>query len=112
MELRHWLSLLAAIGNLSLMVTAVAAGGGSPLARRLAFFCFALFGWNFSAPAYLILKMEVFLVTDAFFSALSPVLTLEMLVTFADGPHHHARARGLAWLAFGGLAAASLGALV
>src|SRR5688572_31988143 len=101
METRHWLSLSAAIGNLSLMVIAVAAGGGSPLARRLALFCFALFGWNFSDPAYLILRKDVFLVSDAFFSALSPVMTLELLVTFADGPLHHARARGAAWLAFG-----------
>ena len=45
------MSLLAAIGHLSLAVTALASGRRSSVARPLAALCFVLFGWNFATLA-------------------------------------------------------------
>ena len=50
--MRDWVSLLAAIGNLSLAVISLSSGRRSPLARPIAALCFVLFGWNFSVLAH------------------------------------------------------------
>lgn len=109
---RDWMSLLAAVGHLSLAVTAMAFGGRTPLARRLALLCFVLFGWNFATLAQHFVGGRTFTVFDSVFTALSPAAVLEVVVTFVGKARRHRLARVLAWLAFGGLAVASLGGLV
>lgn len=109
---RDWISLCAAVGHLSLAVTAMVAGGRTPLARRLATLCFVLFGWNFATLAQHVVGGRTFSVFDSFFTALSPPALLEVVVTFVGRARSLRAARGLAWLAFGALAVASLGGLV
>jgi signal transduction histidine kinase len=110
-DLRFWISGLAAIGNLSLAVTAMVAGRRSPLARALAALCFCLFGWNFATLARRLFGGDAFSVLDSFFTALSPALVLEVVLAFVGLSRRHRVVRGLSWLAFGALAAASLAAL-
>jgi two-component system, NtrC family, sensor histidine kinase HydH len=114
--LRDWMSLLAAVGNLSLAVITVFAGRRSPLAWRLALLCFVLFGWNFSVLAHHVLQasggaaVDAFTILDAFFTALSPPLVLEVVLSFVGETRRHRSVRLAAWVLFAGLAVASLGA--
>ncbi|HVH43402.1 MAG TPA: hypothetical protein VM925_13705, partial [Labilithrix sp.] len=113
-DLRDWMSLLAAVGNLSLAVIAIFGGRKSPLAKPLAALCFVLFGWNFSVLAHHVLRAsggpngDAFTIVDTFFTALSPPLVLEVVLSFVGESRRHRRIRGAAWLVFGGLAALSL----
>lgn len=102
------MSLLAAVGQLSLGVTALLAGRRSALARPLAGLCFVLFGWNFSTLCNHVFEGDAFVALDSAFTALSPPLVLEVVLTFIGGTVSHRRARALVWLVFGGLALASI----
>jgi two-component system sensor histidine kinase HydH len=105
---RDGMSLLAAIGHLSLAVTALVFGGRTPLARRLAILCFVLFGWNFTTVASHFLGAgPTFTVLDAVFTALSPPAVLEVVLAFVGLTRRHRTARVLAWGFFGTLAGAS-----
>lgn len=106
------MSLLAAIGTLSLAVTAMAAGRRSALARPVAALCFALFGWNFSTLMRHVAGGDGFVVLDAAFTALSPPLVLEVVLTFVGQARRHRPARAFVWLVCGGLSAVSLGGVV
>lgn len=117
--MRDWMSLLAAIGNLSLAVIAIIGGRRSPLARPVGALCFVLFGWNFSTLVHHHLLRasqgpgpDPYEVLDAVFTALSPPLVLEVVLRFAGELRRHRAPRMLAWALFGGLAVTSLGALV
>lgn len=115
--MRDGLSLIAAIGNLSLAVTAAFAGRRSPLARPLAALCFVLFGWNFSTLAHHLLRASwgapgiAFHTLDSVFTALSPPLVLEVVLAFIGGARRHRRPRLVVWAVFGGLALFALGGL-
>jgi two-component system, NtrC family, sensor histidine kinase HydH len=111
-ELRDWLALFASVGHLSLAVTALVAGRQSPLRRPVAALCFALFGWNFATLAQHLIKEKSFTSFDSFFTAISPPLVLEVVLTFVGRSRAWRNARLLAWLVFGSLALASLGGLV
>lgn len=103
------MSLLAAIGHLSLAVTALAFGGRTPLSRRLALLCFVLFGWNFTTVAsHFLGGRPTFTVIDAVFTAMSPPAVFEVVLAFVGAARRHRRARILAWSFFGALAVASL----
>jgi two-component system sensor histidine kinase HydH len=106
------MSLLAAIGHLSLAVTALVSGRRSALARPLAALCFVLFGWNFTTLAHHVLGAPAFSVLDLAFTALSPPLVLEVVLRFVGQARRQRTVRMVVWLAFGGLAAASLVGLV
>ena len=106
------MSLLAAIGHLSLAVTALASGRRSALARPLAALCFVLFGWNFATLAHHLFGGTTFSVLDLVFTALSPPLVLEVVLRFVGEGRRYRLARGAAWLLFGSLAAVTLGGLV
>ena len=106
------MSLLAAIGHLSLAVTALLSGRRSALARPLAALCFVLFGWNFATLAHHVLGAPAFSVLDSAFTALSPPLVLEVVLCFVGQARRQRTARVLVWLAFGALAAAALVGLV
>jgi two-component system, NtrC family, sensor histidine kinase HydH len=106
---RDGMSLLAAIGHLSLAVTALVFGGRTPLSRRVAILCFVLFGWNFTTLAsHLLGGGPTFTVLDAIFTALSPAAVLEVVLAFVGAARRHRIARVLAWGFFGALAAASV----
>jgi signal transduction histidine kinase len=107
-ELQNWMSLLAAVGQLSLGVTALVGGRRSALARPLAALCFVLFGWNFATLCNHVFEGDAFVALDSAFTALSPPLVLEVVLTFVGGTRLHRRARILVWLVFGSLAAASI----
>ena len=102
------MSLLAAIGHLSLAVTALASGRRSALARPLAALCFVLFGWNFSTLADHVFGGRVFTVLDAAFTALSPPLVVEVVLRFVGEGRRYRLARAAVWLVFGALTAATL----
>ncbi len=51
---------------------------------------------------------DAFVALDSAFTALSPPLVLEVVLTFIGGTVSHRRARALVWLVFGGLALASI----
>jgi signal transduction histidine kinase len=104
------MSLLAAVGQLSLGVTALVWGRKSALARPLAGLCFVLFGWNFATLCNHVFEGDAFVALDSAFTALSPPLVLEVVLTFVGGTIAHRKARALVWLVFSGLAAATLGA--
>lgn len=108
---REGMSLLAAIGHLSLAVTALVFGGRTHLARRLAVLCFVLFGWNFATLASHRLGGSAFSVFDAAFTALSPPAVFEVVLAFVGLARRHRIARALAWGLFGSLSASSLGGL-
>jgi signal transduction histidine kinase len=110
-DARYWISLLAAVGHLSLAFTAFFAGRRSTLGRPLAALCFALFGWNFATVAHHLLGGDAFNALDSFFSALSPPLLFEMIVRFVGQTRRYRAVRGLVWALFGALAIASLAAL-
>jgi signal transduction histidine kinase len=112
-DVRDWISLFAAIGHLSLAVTAFFAGRRSPLGRPLAALCFALFGWNFATLGHHVLGGDAFVALDSAFTALSPPLVLEVVVRFVGRARarRERAARGVAWALFGGLAVASLASL-
>jgi signal transduction histidine kinase len=110
-DLRDWMSLLAAIGHLSLALTALVASR-SALTRPLAALCFVLFGWNFATLSHHIFSGDAFVALDSAFTALSPPLLFEVVLRFVGQGRRNARARQLVWLVFGGLAASSLVALV
>ncbi|HSO31414.1 MAG TPA: ATP-binding protein [Labilithrix sp.] len=105
------MSILAAIGHLSLAVTALAWGRRSSVARPLAALCFVLFGWNFATLASHLFGGTVFAVLDSAFTALSPPLVLEVVLRFVGEGRRHRVARSAAWLVFGALAAVALAAL-
>ena len=111
-DLRDWMSLLAAIGHLSLAVTALVSGRRSALARPLAALCFVLFGWNFATLAHHVLGGPAFSMLDLAFTALSPPLVLEVVLRFVGQARRQRTVRVVVWLAFVGLAAASLVGLV
>jgi two-component system sensor histidine kinase HydH len=106
------MSLLAAIGHLSLAVTALASGRRSAVARPLAALCFVLFGWNFATLAHHLFGGATFSVLDTSFTALSPPLVLEVVLRFVGEGRRYRAARRAAWLFFGSLAAVALSALV
>lgn len=107
------MSLLAAIGHLSLAVTALVFGGRTPLSRRLAILCFVLFGWNFTTIASHVLGGgATFTVLDAIFTALSPPAVFEVVLAFVGAARKHRVARVIAWGFFGTLATASIGGFV
>lgn len=107
------MSLLAAIGHLSLAVTALVFGGRTRLSRRLAILCFVLFGWNFTTLAsHFIGGGATFTVLDAIFTALSPPAVLEVVLAFVGAARKHRVARVVAWGFFGTLATASIGGLL
>ncbi len=117
-EIRQWLSLFAAVFTLSLAVVTFVGGRRSPLGKRLAALCFVLFGWNFSTLAHHLHRAaggshkDVFSVLDSFFTALSPALVLEVVLTFVGASRRYLFVRVGAWALFGGLALVSLGAVV
>lgn len=102
------MSLFAAVGLLSLAITALAAGRRSPLSRPLAALCFVLFGWNFSTLAHHVFRIDTFNVLDAVFTALSPPLVLEVVLRFVGQGRRHRVPRALASAAFVALACVSL----
>src|SRR3954470_17637137 len=104
-ELRDWMSLLAAVGHLSLAVTALASGRRSAVARPLAALCFVLFGWNFATLAQHLFGGTALSVLDSAFTALSPPLVLEVVLRFVGEGRRRRLARGAAWLFFGTLTA-------
>lgn len=109
---RDGMSLLAAIGHLSLAVTALVFGGRTPLSRRIAILCFVLFGWNFTTiGSHLLGGGTTFTVLDAAFTALSPPAVFEVVLTFVGVARRHRIARIAAWTFFGTLAGTSLGGL-
>ena len=109
---RDGMSLLAAIGNLSLAVLALVSGGRTPLSRRLAALCFVLFGWNFTTIAsHWLGGGRTFTVLDAIFTALSPPPQLEVVLAFVGLGRRHRIGRGMAWALFGTLAGASMAGL-
>jgi signal transduction histidine kinase len=97
-------SLLAAIGLLSLAVTALRAARRSPLGRPLAALCVVLFGWNFATLAHHVFEVSAFGVLDSVFTALSPAALFEFVVRFTGQSGRLRRLRVLVWLAFGALA--------
>jgi two-component system, NtrC family, sensor histidine kinase HydH len=118
---REWMSLLAAIGTISLAALAVSRSRrerGSPLLRRLAALSFVLFGWNFAVVAGHIARARgsdpstTFGVLDDFFTAASPPMVFEMVLGFIGESRQHRGARAFTWALFGLLAVASLGSLV
>jgi two-component system, NtrC family, sensor histidine kinase HydH len=110
---RDGMSLLAAIGHLSLAVTALVFGGRTPLSRRLALLCFLLFGWNFTTVgSHFFGGVPTFTVLDAVFTALSPAAVFEVVLAFVGAARKHRIARALAWGLFGALSLASLGGFV
>ncbi len=116
---RAWISLLAAIGTLSLaVVVAFQRTRSRDLARALAGLCFALFGWNFSVLAADVSRsqglpgVQTFGRLDAFFTALSPPLVFEVLLLFVGTSRRHRLPRAISWTSFGVLALVSLGGLV
>jgi two-component system sensor histidine kinase HydH len=120
------MSLLAAIGTLSLAVVALASARRRParsalsppwtraksarsaLARPVAALCFVLFGWNFATLAHHVFGGTAFEVLDAAFTALSPPLVFEVILRFVGQARRHRPARAFVWFVFGGLAAVSL----
>src|SRR5262245_41489335 len=101
------MSLLPALGNLSLAVLPLAPGGRTPLSRRLAALCFVLFGWNFTTIAtHWLGGGRTFTVLDAVFTACSPPAVLEVVLAFVGLSRRHRMARALAWGVFGTLAGA------
>lgn len=102
------MSLFAAIGQLSLAVTALVSGRRSALARPLAALCFVLFGWNFATLAEHVIGGSAFGVLDSVFTALSPPLVLEVVLCFVGQVRRQRLARVLVWLVFGAIAAVSL----
>ena len=104
------MALLAAIGQLSLAVTALVSGRRSALSRPLAALCFVLFGWNFATLGRHVFGGDAFAMLDSAFTALSPPLLLEVVLRFVGGGRRHRTARAFVWLVFGGLAVASVGA--
>ena len=116
-SMRDWVSLLAAIGNLSLAVIPLSSGRRSPLARPIAALCFVLFGWNFSVLAHHLrlraggASEDAFTVLDAFFTTLSPPLVLEVVLAFVGESRRRRGPRGIVWAIFGSLALASLAGL-
>jgi len=106
------MSLLAAIGHLSLAVTALAWGRRSAIARPLAALCFVLFGWNFATLAQHLFHGRIFAVLDTSFTALSPPLVLDVVLRFVGQGRRHRWARGAAWAIFGSLAVIALPSLV
>jgi signal transduction histidine kinase len=111
-DIRDWVSLFAAIGHLSLAVTALRGGKRSAIARPIAALCFSLFGWNFATLAHHILGGDAFIVLDSVFTALSPPLLFDVVITFVGQKRRWRVARALTWLLFGALAIASLGGTV
>lgn len=116
-DTRDWISVLAAVGNLSLAAIALFAGRRSLLSNALAALCFVLFGWNFCVVAHHVLRAaggpadDVFRIFDAVFTALSPPLLLEVVLAFVGETRRRRRARALVWTLFGGLAGVSVSAL-
>lgn len=110
-EVRDWLSLFAAVGHLSLAVTAIVAGRTSPLRRPLAALCFCLFGWNFATLGRHLFDQPAFSAFDSFFTAISPPVVLDFVLVFVGQGKRHARVRLLVWLLFATLALVSLGGL-
>lgn len=108
-EFRFWASGLAAVGHLTLAVTALVVGRKSALARPIAALCFCLFGWNFATLAHHLFGATAFSILDSVFTALSPALVLDVVLVFVGAARRYAIARALAWVAFGGLSAVSLG---
>ncbi|MBX3190944.1 MAG: ATP-binding protein [Labilithrix sp.] len=108
-ELRDWMALVAAIGHLSLAVTALAAGRKSPLARPVAALCFTLFGWNFATLGRHVFGADAFSVLDGTFTALTPVASLEVVLAFVGAGRRQRVARRVFWAYFGLLAASTLG---
>ena len=106
------MSLLAAVGHLSLAVTALAWGRRSAVARPLAALCFVLFGWNFATLAQHLFHGTLFAVLDSAFTALSPPLVLEVVLRFVGKGRRHRAARVAVWATFGALALVALLALV
>ncbi len=104
---RFWFSLLASIGTLSLAATALLAGRRSALARPLAIFCFALFGWNFATVGRFLLGGDPPTVVDAVFTALSPPCLLDFILAFVGETRRRRRERIAAWAVFGALAGVS-----
>ena len=102
------MSLFAAIGHLSLAVTALVSGRRSALARPLAALCFVLFGWNFATLAEHLIGGPTFAVLDSAFTSLSPPLVLEVVLCFVGQLRRQRLARVLVWLVFGALSAVSL----
>jgi signal transduction histidine kinase len=105
------MSLLAAIGHLSLAVIALASSRRSTLARPVAALCFVLFGWNFSTIGRHVFGGAAFPVLDSMFTALSPPMTLEVVLRFVGQARQRGVARMFVWLSFGSLAAATVGGL-
>lgn len=106
---RDGMALLAAIGHLSLAVTALVSGGRTPLSRRLALLCFLLFGWNFTIiGSHRLGGGATFAVLDAAFTALSPPAVFELVLSFVGLGRRHRLARAAAWFFFGTLAGTSL----
>jgi two-component system, NtrC family, sensor histidine kinase HydH len=106
-DVRDWVSLFAAIGHLSIAVTAMLSARKSALARPLAGLCFVLFGWNFATLAHHVIGGSAFEVFDAAFTALSPAALFELVLTFVGQSKRLRPARALVWGAFGALSAAS-----
>jgi signal transduction histidine kinase len=118
--MREWMSLFAAIGNLSLAAISAFRRDGartSPLSRSLAALCFCLFGWNFAVVAQHSVRAngaepgDAFDVLDALFSALSPPLVFEVVLGFLGEARRRRVPRLGAWAVFGALSLASLGGL-
>ena len=106
------MSLLAAIGHLSLAVVALASSRKSAMSRPLAALCFVLFGWNFATLGHHVFGGDAFAVLDAAFTALSPTILLEVVLRFVGHGRRHRSARVAVWFVFGSLTAASLAGLM
>jgi signal transduction histidine kinase len=110
-ELRTWMSLFAAIGHLTLAITALLAARRSAVARPLSLLCIALFAWNFATLARHVLGVSAFQVADSVFTALTPPLVVEFVLAFVGQTRRWRLQRAAAWLGLGSLAVASLGGL-
>lgn len=111
-DAREWFSLLAAIGQLTLAIVALARGNKSSMARPLAALCFVVFGWNFSTLAQHVVGGSAFSVLDAIFTALSPAFVLEVVLRFVGRTRRAGHARVFAWTWLGALAVASAAGFV
>jgi signal transduction histidine kinase len=107
MSASEWLSLLAAVGHLALAVLSVVRGRGSPVARRLAALCFALFCWNFTNLGGHASGVPLWDVAGAISTALSPPLTLDLVATFVGPRPARGRLVVVAYAFFAALAVSS-----
>jgi two-component system, NtrC family, sensor histidine kinase HydH len=107
MSTRDWMCLLAAAGNLALVVICVARARASPVARRLAVLCFAMFVWNFATLIEHVSDAPLWGVADSIFTAFSPPFMLHLVAVFVGASRTRVRPVIAAYVGYGALALSS-----